>query len=63
MGALTKEEIVTLQVLKEKGENHCAIARRLGVTEGAVRYHLQRAEDGAVDGRHKNQYHRKARAA
>jgi transposase len=48
---LRKEEIVTLQVLSEKGESHCQVAQVLGVTEGAVRYHLRRAEEGAVDGR------------
>lgn len=48
---LRKEEVVTIRVLAEKGENHCAIARRLGVTEGTVRYHLRRAAEGAEDGR------------
>jgi len=40
---LRREEIVTIQVLAEKGQNHCEIGRRLGVTEGTVRYHLRRA--------------------
>jgi len=48
---LTKEEVVTIRVLAEKGQNHCEIARALGVTEGTVRYHLRRAADGAEDGR------------
>jgi len=48
---LTKEEVVTMRVLTEKGQNHCEIARTLGVTEGTVRYHLRRAAEGAVDGR------------
>lgn len=48
---LRKEEIVTIQVLAEKGENHCQIARRMGVSEGTVRYHLRRAAEGARDGR------------
>jgi hypothetical protein len=48
---LRKEEVVTVQVLAEKGQNHCEIARVLGVTEGAVRYHLRRAAAGAEDGR------------
>jgi transposase len=48
---LRREEIVTMQVLKERGETQSAIARRLGVTEGAVRYQLKRASSGAVDGR------------
>jgi hypothetical protein len=51
---LTPEEIVTLQVLKDKGQSHTQIAQRLGITEGAVRYHLwhsrQRLLDPAHDG-------------
>jgi hypothetical protein len=48
---LTPEEIVTLQVLKLKGQSNAAIAHTLGVTEGAVRYHLRRQgqEDGRKD--------------
>lgn len=48
---LRKEEIVTLRVLSEKGESHSQVARVLGITEGAVRYHLRRVEAGAEDGR------------
>jgi DNA-binding NarL/FixJ family response regulator len=48
---LRKEEIVTIQVLNEKGENNCQVARLLGVSESTVRYHLGRAASGAVDGR------------
>jgi len=48
---LRKEEVVTVQVLAEKGQNHCEIGRVLGVTEGTVRYHLRRAAAGAEDGR------------
>jgi transposase len=48
---LRGEEIVTIEVLAEKGQNHCEIARTLGVTEGAVRYHLRRRAEGATDGR------------
>jgi transposase len=48
---LRREEVVTIQVLSEKGENHCQVARVLGVTEGTVRYHLRRAAEGAEDGR------------
>ncbi len=40
---LRKEEIVTIRVLAEKGQNHCQVARSLGVSEGTVRYHLRRA--------------------
>ncbi|NJN63604.1 MAG: IS21 family transposase [Acidobacteria bacterium] len=48
---LRREEIVTLGVLAERGQNHCEIARLLGVTEGAVRYRLRRASRGEEDGR------------
>ncbi len=46
---LTPEEIVTLQVLKVKGQSQTQIAQALGITEGAVRYHLRR--QGREDGR------------
>ena len=46
---LSEEEIVTLRTLHGKGESNSGIARMLGVTEGAVRYHLRRA--GVRDGR------------
>lgn len=48
---LRREEIVTINVLSEKGENNCQVARLLGVSEGTVRYHLRRTASGAVDGR------------
>ena len=48
---LSQEEIVTIRVLAEKGQNHCEIARTVGVTESTVRYHLRRAAAGAEDGR------------
>ncbi|MHC4934156.1 MAG: IS21 family transposase [Planctomycetota bacterium] len=48
---LRREEVVTIQVLAEKGEAKRQIARTLGVSEGTVRYHLRRAEAGAEDGR------------
>lgn len=50
---LTKEEVVTIEVLRFKGETNQAIATRLGITEGAVRYHLRRQADQAGDGRKK----------
>jgi hypothetical protein len=46
---LRPEEIVTLHVLDDKGQSHTQIAHALGVTEGAVRYHLRRR--GQPDGR------------
>ena len=50
---LSREEIVTLQVLRLQGETNQAIADRLGITEGAVRYQLKRAAVQASDGRGK----------
>jgi transposase len=46
---LTPEELVTLLVLKRKGQSTARIAQTLGVTEAAVRYHLRR--QGQPDGR------------
>ena len=48
---LRKEEVVTIGVLAEKGQSNTEIARTMGVSEGAVRYHLRRAAVGAQDGR------------
>jgi transposase len=48
---LRPEEVVTIQVLSQKHLPGRAIARQLGVTEGAVRYHLRRTREGAIDGR------------
>jgi transposase len=50
-GKLSPEELVTLITLNEKGQTNAQVARALGVTEGAVRYHLRRARAGATDGR------------
>lgn len=50
---LNKEEVVTIEVLRLKGETNQAIAARLGITEGAVRYHLRRQADKFCDGRQK----------
>lgn len=50
-GRLTAEDVVTIQVLSDKEVASRAIARQLGVTEGAVRYHLRRRASGAKDGR------------
>lgn len=53
MAKLGREEVVTIHVLDQQKQSHCQTARLLGVTEGAVRYHLRRRAAGAVDGRHK----------
>lgn len=50
-GRLTAEDVVTIQVLSGKAVASRAIARQLGVTEGAVRYHLRPQASGAKDGR------------
>lgn len=44
---LRREEIMIIKALAGKGQNHCEIARTLGVTEGAVRCHLRRTAQGA----------------
>ena len=48
---LSKEEVVTIHVLAEKGASKREIARKLGVTEGAVRYQLRKKEEARSDGR------------
>ena len=53
MGKLNKEELVTLQTLKTKGQSNRAIARQLDVSESVVRYHLKRQAADSVDGRGK----------
>jgi transposase len=47
---LSAEEIVTLSVLKSKGQSNTQIAQTLGVSEGTVRYQLRRQNQ--PDGRH-----------
>jgi transposase len=46
---LKPEEIVTLKVLKQRGQSNTKIAQALGVTEGTIRYHVRRANQ--PDGR------------
>jgi transposase len=53
LAKLTREQIVTIEVLHQRNQSQCQTARILGVSEGAVRYHLRRARDGAADGRQK----------
>lgn len=44
---------MTIEVLQQRGQSQRQTARILGVSEGAVRYHLRRARDGTADGRQK----------
>src|SRR5262249_28313062 len=53
LAKLTREHIVTIEVLQQRGQSQSQTARILGVSEAAVRYHLRRARDGATDGRQK----------
>lgn len=48
---LDRETRMTITVLAKQGQGKRAIARMLGVDEKAVRYHLKRHAEGAVDGR------------
>lgn len=57
---LDLEARMTIKQLRRRGWSRCAIARTLGVTEGAVRYHLKRQAEGKTDGRAR-QVHRAAR--
>ncbi len=59
---LSREELVTIKVLSEKGQSASAIARQLQVSEGTVRYHRRRAAEGETDGRAR-QVHRAAEHA
>jgi transposase len=49
-GKLDKESRMAIQALTARGSSASSIARTLGVTEGAVRYHQRRQAAGAVDG-------------
>ena len=45
LATLTREQIVTIEVLQQ-GQSQSQTARILGVSEGAVRYHLRRGTPG-----------------
>src|ERR1700752_1446997 len=47
---LRREEVMTIEVLHERGLSNRAIARQLGVHEHAVRYRLARQAAGRRDG-------------
>jgi len=51
MGRLDIEERTAMAVLLERGHSQSAVARLLGVSEGAVRYHRKRWSADAADGR------------
>jgi hypothetical protein len=51
MSKLDLESRMTIKALLGKGVAACEVARLLGVTEGAVRYHVRRMQAGATDGR------------
>src|SRR3982750_2242156 len=53
LAKLTREQIVTIEVLQQRGQSQSQTARILGVSEGAVRYRLRRAREGATDRRQK----------
>jgi transposase len=53
---LRREEVVTIEVLAQHGTANTLIASQLGVTEGAVRYHRNRAAEGLTDGRKKQAF-------
>ena len=46
---LREEEVMTIQVLHERGCSNREIARKLGIREGAVRYRLARLAVGAAE--------------
>ena len=48
---LKREEVMTIQVLHERGLSNRAIAHQLGIDEKAVRYRLARRAEGRRDGR------------
>lgn len=48
---LTREEVMTIRVLSQKGLPKRQIAREIGVTESTIRYHVRRGESGVADGR------------
>lgn len=53
MGRLRDEGRTAMAVLLEQGHSQSAVARLLGVSEGAVRYHRKRWSAGSIDGRSK----------
>jgi len=56
MGRLEREGRTAVAVLLEQGHSQSAVARLLGVTEGAVRYHRKRRDASAIDGRSRQDF-------
>jgi hypothetical protein len=56
MAKLSREDVVTIGALAGRGFAVREIGRKLGVSEGAVRYQLRRRSQGAVDGRSRQQF-------
>ncbi len=56
MGRLGREGRTAVAVLLEQGHSQSAVARLLGVTEGAVRYHRKRRDARAIDGRSRQDF-------
>lgn len=51
MAKLDEEARMTIKTLARKGLSNREAARLLGITEGTVRYHLSRMDEGLPDGR------------
>ena len=55
MGRLDREARNAMAALLERGHTKSGVARLLGVSEGTVRYHDRRMQEGAVGGRSRQQ--------
>ena len=53
LAKLTREQIVTIEVLCQRGQPATQTARILGVTKATIRYHRRRTREGATDRRRK----------
>jgi len=62
MGRLDQEARMTIKTLSARGATSSEVARLLGVTEGAVRYHVARMSAAAGDGRTRQQQKAASRA-
>jgi len=48
---LSPDDVDFIMKMKEVKYSNCEISRKLGVSEGAIRYRIKRRESGAIDGR------------